>query len=404
MHKIGKNFDIFFKNENIIQNQYYSKTVILSIIRAILEPLIQIKSKAIIFSRLKNIDKIDSLIKRIEYSQEIIHKPFSDFEFSKFDVEEIGFVVLSAQRYNCAFLFKEVSEDKFEIYLKFNSCLVNKVYETIKSIFLVDYDSEFYLNKPDRRDNCSLNDAVLNILNFFQENVEDGIYNSKLQENYKNVNITNANIRNEIYQNVRSIAHEIKNQLSILDIYTRIFEKKTQDEQITLPIKKSVEVIKKQLEQFKNIDAVHLQEYDIKTILKESIKTYSTILKEKNNKIVLVDEIPELNAKAFVDEEKFSIVVNNVIKNAHDSTKNDEIVIRISKEEEKLRISFINHGDMIKQENQDKIFNLGFTTKKDGWGVGLGVCKKYIGSQFGTFELTKSDENETIFTIILALA
>ena len=105
-----------------------------------------------------------------------------------------------------------------------------------------------------------------------------------------------------------------------------------------------------------------------------------------------------------MDEEKFSIVVNNIIKNAHDSTSNDEIVIKISKSDDKVKISFINHGEMIEKGNQDKIFETGYTTKRDGWGIGLAVCKRFIGSQFGTFELTKSDENETIFSITLKLA
>ena len=59
---------------------------------------------------------------------------------------------------------------------------------------------------------------------------------------------------------------------------------------------------------------------------------------------------------------------------------------------------------MIALEQQDKIFEQGFTTKKDGWGIGLSVCKKFIGSQFGTFELAKSDEEETIFTLTIPLA
>ena len=59
---------------------------------------------------------------------------------------------------------------------------------------------------------------------------------------------------------------------------------------------------------------------------------------------------------------------------------------------------------MIAKEQQDKIFEQGFTTKKDGWGIGLSVCKKFVGSQFGTLELTKSDEKETIFSLTLPLS
>ena len=131
---------------------------------------------------------------------------------------------------------------------------------------------------------------------------------------------------------------------------------------------------------------------------------YSNILKEKNNKIVLIDEMAGLDANAFLDEEKFLIVINNIIKNANDIVSDDEIIIKLSQIDNKAKISFINHGEMIAKEQQDKIFDDGFTTKKDGWGIGLSVCKKFVGSQFGTLELTKSDEKETIFSLTLPLS
>ncbi|MBQ8847835.1 MAG: HAMP domain-containing histidine kinase [Candidatus Gastranaerophilales bacterium] len=404
MNKTKKNFNIYFENKDLTQNELYSPSIVKSLARSILEPIASNNSKAVVFVRLKDIPEVNGIIKRLEYSNDVILKEFSDFEFSKFDVDEIGFIVLTSQRYNCAFLFREVEKNKFEIYLKFNSVLVSDVYKTLKTTFLIDYDEKFYENKPERRENLLMNKAVENILKHFEETIQENEYNSKIQENYKTVNETNTTLRNEIYNNVKQIAHEIKNQLSILDIYTRIFEKKTGDLETVEPIKKSIQLIKSQIEQFKNIDVVNLQERNIKAIIQESIKMYSGILKEKNNKIILIDEMPGFEANSFVDEEKFAIVINNIIKNAHDSTNNDEIIVKLSQIEEKIRISIINHGEMIEKENQDRIFETGYTTKKDGWGVGLSVCKKFIGSQFGTFELAKSDENETIFSITLPLA
>lgn len=404
MNKTKRNFNSYFEKKDLSGNELYSSTIIESLTRSILEPIAKDNSKAIVFARLKNVKGTDSLIKRLEYSKDIILREFSDFEFSKFDIEETGFIVLTTQRYNCAFLFREIEENKYEIYFKINSKLVNDVYETLKSIFLIDYDEEFYTHRPERRDNNMMNEAVKNIIKYFEETIKENEYNTKIQENYRTVNETNTSLRNEIYQNARQIAHEIKNQLSILDIYTRIFEKKTQDFETIKPIRKSIELIKSQIEQFKNIDVINLQEKNIKLILQDSIKMYGSILKEKNNKIVLVDEMAGFEANAFVDEEKFLIVINNIIKNANDSTKNDEIIIKLKQIEEHIKISIINHGEMIAKENQEKIFEQGYTTKKDGWGVGLSVCKKFIGSQFGTFELTKSDKKETIFTLTLPLA
>ena len=404
MQKNKKNFNIYFENKDLAQNEIYSLTIVKSLIRSVLEPMTNNNSKALIFMHLKEYPEIEGVIKRLEYNNNINLRKFSDFEFSKFDVEEIGFILLTSPRYNAVFLFREVEENKFEIYLKLNSKLVNDVYETIKSIFLVNFDDEFYIHRPERRDNIAMNNAIENLVKHFEETIKENEYNSKIQESYKTVNETNTSFRNEIYQSVKQIAHEIKNQLSILDIYTRIFEKKTGDLETAEPIRKSVNLIKAQIEQFKNIDVVNLQEKNIKTIIQDSIKIYSGLLKEKNNKLILIDEMAGLEANCFVDEEKFSIVINNIIKNAHDSTKNDEIVVKLTQVEEQVEISIINHGEMIEKTQQEKIFEQGYTTKKDGWGIGLSVCKKFVGSQFGTFELEKSDEKETIFALSLPLA
>lgn len=403
-NKIKNSFNTYFENKDLTQNELYSSSIVKSLVRSLLEPVASNNSKAIAFLRLKNIPETEGLIKRLEYSANVTLKEFSDFEFSKFDVEDVGFIVLSTHRYNCAFIFREVEKDKFEIYLKLNSKLVSNVYETLKNVFLINYDEEFYSYRPERRENNLMNEAVHNILKFFEETIKENEYNTKVQENYRNVNTVNTTFRNEIYQNVRQIAHEIKNQLSILDIYARIFEKKTQDFETIEPIKKSIAVIKNQIEQFKNLDVINLQERNVKSIILDSIKMYAGLVKEKNNKIVLIDEMAGVEANAFVDEDKFLIVINNIIKNANDSTSGDEIIIKLAQVDEKINISFINHGEKIEQKNQEKIFEQGYTTKKDGWGIGLSVCKRLIGSQFGTMELAKSDDNETEFMISLPLA
>ncbi len=404
MNKVRNGFSVFFENIDLTENKQYSKTVVKSLVRSLLEPLASNNSNAVIFVRLKNIEDIEGLIKRLEYQKEVTLKEFSDFEFSKFDVEETGFVILNSPRYNCAFLFKEVEENKFEIYLKLNSKLVNDVYEVLKKMFLLDYDELFYKFRPERRDNDVMNKALFNILDYFEDSIQEGLYNSKMQENYRTANEANTVVRNEMYQNIRTVAHEIKNQLSILDIYARIFEKKTQDFEITKPLRKSIELIKSQIAHFKDFDVINLQEKDIKSVIQESIKMYAYILKEKKNKLVVIDEIPEINANAFIDEEKFLLVVNNIIKNAHDSTKNDEITIKLRLRGENIEILFINHGEPIKKNDKEKIFQSGYTTKKDGWGIGLSACRKFIGSQFGKLELVKSDKTETIFALIVPLS
>ncbi len=175
MNKAKKNFNIFFENKDFVQNEQYSKTTLQALIRSVLEPVAKENAKAVVFTRLQDTSNIDSIIKRLEYSPNIILKEFSDFEFSKFDVEETGFVVLTSQRYNAALLFREVEDEKYEIYLKLNSKLVNDVYKALKTIFLIDYDEEFFEHKPERRENDLMNRAVLNIVSQFEETVIESV-------------------------------------------------------------------------------------------------------------------------------------------------------------------------------------------------------------------------------------
>ena len=198
MNKSKKSFNIYFENKDLTQNEIYSISIVKSLIRAILEPVVQSNQKAIIFTRIKDYPETQGLIKRLEYCNNATLRKFSDFEFSKFDVEDIGFVLLTTQRYNAALLFREVEENRFEVYLKMNSKLVSDVYETIKSIFLVNYDNEFYEHRPERRDNTLMNNAVENILKHFEETIKESEYNTKIQENYRTVNETNTTFRNEI--------------------------------------------------------------------------------------------------------------------------------------------------------------------------------------------------------------
>ena len=106
-------FDSYFKQDDIITKETYSSSIVTSVVRSILEPLAKNNTEGLIFARLKNIEGTESIIKRLEYSRNVTLKVFSDFDFSKFDVEDVGFVVLTTHRYNCAFILVNVVFNKF---------------------------------------------------------------------------------------------------------------------------------------------------------------------------------------------------------------------------------------------------------------------------------------------------
>ena len=63
-----------------------------------------------------------------------------------------------------------------------------------------------------------------------------------------------------------------------------------------------------------------------------------------------------------------------------------------------------NNAEKIDKENQVKIFEEGFTTKKTGSGLGLCICKKILKQQNCELSLLKSDDEQTVFEILIFLS
>ncbi|MDE6138110.1 MAG: ATP-binding protein, partial [Candidatus Gastranaerophilales bacterium] len=74
-----------------------------------------------------------------------------------------------------------------------------------------------------------------------------------------------------------------------------------------------------------------------------------------------------------------------------------EILAEIKNEHGIIKIS--NNGKPIPKEKQNDIFTQGFTTKRNGCGLGLAICKKYLQDQNAELELTKSSKTQTTFEI-----
>ena len=142
-----------------------------------------------------------------------------------------------------------------------------------------------------------------------------------------------------------------------------------------------------ELNELKQFDNLQLKETSIEDIIPVSIQMFEEIVKQNNNKIIFINSTLDGDKrKVLLDEEKFLAVLNNVIKDKN-----------------YVKISVQNHGEPIEDSVKNKIFKDGFTTRENGFGIGLSVSKKYLAEQLGSIELTCSDEEKTEFLITLPL-
>jgi signal transduction histidine kinase len=110
-----------------------------------------------------------------------------------------------------------------------------------------------------------------------------------------------------------------------------------------------------------------------------------------------------------VEKHKVLQILINLISNAKhackDSGKPDkQIILRVVNGNERIKISVIDDGVGIPAENMTRIFNYGFTTRKDGHGFGLhngALAAKEMGGSLAAF--SEGPERGAAFTLELPI-
>jgi two-component system, NtrC family, sensor kinase len=112
---------------------------------------------------------------------------------------------------------------------------------------------------------------------------------------------------------------------------------------------------------------------NVKDLVEDGMRINEGALQRHGVEIVREYEpVPALN----VEKHKILQILVNVLRNAkyacEESPRGDKrLTVRVSNGEGRVRISVTDNGVGIVQENMTRIFNHGFTTRKDGHGFGL---------------------------------
>ena len=212
-----------------------------------------------------------------------------------------------------------------------------------------------------------------------------------------------------IYEQSRCIAHEMRNHLSICELYTQIIRKNLEKEGIKNSsienalncINKSLKIMNNNLLNLKSLNNFSPKICSIKNILEEGIKLSQVYICEKDIKIT---SDLQTDANVYIDENKFLACIVNIIKNAIEAiSKEGEIRISLQLADGKAHIKISNNGEAISKEKQKAIFEEGFTTKPTGSGLGLHICANNLKVQNAILQLAESTPEKTVFEIVLPI-
>ena len=202
-----------------------------------------------------------------------------------------------------------------------------------------------------------------------------------------------------IGQLASNIAHDIRNPLATIRSSVTRIEKQNKDandtvKQETERIKRSISRMNHQVEDVLNyvrITPLNLSENSVNELIKTCA---NSLVLPQNIKV----NIPTQDIEISCDNDKFRVVIENLILNAAQAIgdNNGEITIKTAQDDENITISFENNGPNIPEEDLEKVFRPLFTSKLKGTGLGLSSCMNIINQHNGTITVTN---NPVTFTV-----
>ena len=151
------------------------------------------------------------------------------------------------------------------------------------------------------------------------------------------------------------------------------------------------------------------EKLNIHNIIEELVEKYSVIVEKREGKIVEM-----LNAENYsVDGDKFHItgIFTNLMDNALKFSKGKpEINISTSNTNDNLIISFTDNGIGIDKQNQNKIFEIfyrvptGNIHDTKGYGIGLNYVKKMVEAHNGKISVSSKPDKGTTFEITFPIS
>ena len=328
----------------IQENKTITRRTVEGMFRAFVEPLLNSPQEGLVVHRLLDKEPYQGLLSRLKYIDVKLIDYTKETAFRQDVWENTEFLCILTHRYGIVFIWDyslESVDGYAGYYLKFNSRLLDEGFEIINDNSKISLKKYMETLRPDRRDNDMLNSVMLNLFDMYNAQAQEAIAVDLERE----VMDKSLEEKTGYDRKTRYVAHEIKNQLSICELYSQIIRKYCQNNDIQFEtidkaldsINKSVQMANNHLISLKTIDGCKLEPIKIKSLVEEAVSLAAKILIEHFNLFVNLSEIAEktsvmieptqgkkvTNLDVSIDELELSVRSYNCLKRAGINTVKD---------------------------------------------------------------------------------
>ena len=206
------------------------------------------------------------------------------------------------------------------------------------------------------------------------------------------------------------VAHEVKNPINAIVVHLELLRNKLGDpnapgirhlEVIDAEIRRLDRVVQT-LVDFSRPVELQLREQDLRLVVGDVLALATEELSTRN--VTLVSHLPLNPVMANVDADLLKQATLNVIENGAQAMPdggNLEVTLETDRKAAVLRIA--DEGVGIPDEIRDRIFDLYFTTKSGGSGIGLAMTYRILQLHHGGIEVQSREDRGTEFRLRIPL-
>jgi len=208
----------------------------------------------------------------------------------------------------------------------------------------------------------------------------------------------------------RGVAHEVKNPINAIVLHLQLLQNKLQ--QNDPDTRRHMDIIDSEIHRLDRVVQIlvdftrprdlHLEQIDLKHVLEDVAQLAAPDAEQRG--VNLRTNFPEISLPVTADSDFMKQAVLNVVLNGVQAmTNGGNLWLSARREGETVVTEIRDEGSGIPRDLQEKIFELYFTTKPGGSGIGLAQTYQIMQWHYGSVEFESKDSKGTIFRLRLPL-
>jgi PAS domain S-box-containing protein len=208
----------------------------------------------------------------------------------------------------------------------------------------------------------------------------------------------------------RGVAHEVKNPINAIVLHLQLLQDKLR--QVDPDTRRHMDIIGSEIHRLDRVVQIlvdftrprdlHLEETDLRRLLEDGAALAGP--DAGRHGVTVICELPSEPLMVKVDTDFIKQAILNVVLNGVQvMPEGGALTISARREDEMVVTEIRDQGSGIAPEVQDRIFELYFTTKKGGTGIGLAQTYQILQWHYGSVDFESVEGQGTTFRLRLPL-